>query len=98
VFGDRSIGQQVFLVSFLCSSIRANLLVMQGFAGGYFLNYRDFDFLTLFPLCVHSRSDHLINLAPMGSRASKTSKISSLERSLEQLFAEAEALLTAEPF
>ena len=67
---------------------------MQGFAGGYFLNYRDFDFLTLFPLCVHSRSDHLINLAPMGSRASKTSKISSLERSLEQLFAEAERLQT----
>ena len=63
---------------------------MQGFAGGYFLNHRDFDFLTLFPLCVHSRSDHLINLAPMGSRASKTSKISSLE----QPFAEAECLQT----
>ena len=58
---------------------------MQGFAGGYFLNYRDFDFLTLFPLCVHSRSDHLINLAPMEFKASKTSKISSLERSLEKL-------------
>ena len=67
---------------------------MQGFTGGYFLNYRDFDFLALFPLCVHSRSDHLINLAPMGFKASKTSKISSLERFLEQLFAEAERLQT----
>ena len=67
---------------------------MQGFAGGYFLNYRDFDFLTLFPLCVHSRSDHLINLATMGFKASKTSKIPSLERSLEQLIAEAERLQT----
>ena len=67
---------------------------MQGFAGGYFLNHRDFDFLTLFLLCVHSRSDHLINLAPMGSRASKKSEVSSLERSLEQLFPEAERLQT----
>lgn len=67
---------------------------MQGFAGGYFLKYRDFDFLTLFPLCVHSRSDHPINSAPMGFRASETSKISSLERSLEQPFAEAERLQT----
>ena len=67
---------------------------MQGFAGGYFLNYLDFDFLTLFPLCVHSGSDHLISLAPTGFKASKTSEISSLERSLEQLFAEAERLQT----
>ena len=67
---------------------------MQGFAEGYFLNYRDFHFLTLFPLCVHSRSDHLINLAPMGFKASETSKISSLECFLEQLFAEAERLQT----
>jgi hypothetical protein len=63
---------------------------MQGFAGGYFLNYCDFDFLTLFPLCVHSRSDHLIDLAPMGFKASKTSKVSGLERSLEQMFADAD--------
>jgi hypothetical protein len=67
---------------------------MQEFAGGYFMNYGDFDFLTLCPLCVHSRSDHLINLAPTGFKASKTSKISSLERSLEQLFPEAERLQT----
>lgn len=61
---------------------------MQGFAGGYFLNYCDFDFLTLFPSCVHSRSDCLINLAPMGLKHRKHRK------SLEQLFAEAERLQT----